>query len=217
MGLLGATAALTLAGCGSRGESYRQRITVEVETPQGLKTGSSVSEVKWSYRDAFGEQGGSRASARGEAVAVELPGGQTLFALLTSETDPDWLATAAAHAVGDQVPPKRRGEGGYLEDHYLSGDIRPEYYPMLVRFEDLDEPTTVQMVDPSNLGAVFGPGVKLKRIWLRTTDEKVNSGIYGKLPWLGTTVRGYLDGQRTGGGPALSNLLDTTAFVRTFR
>lgn len=183
MGLLAATVAMTVAGCGSRGDSYRQRITVEVETPEGLKTGSSVSEIKWSYRDGFGEQGGSRASARGEAVAVDLPGGQTLFALVTSETDPDWLATAAARAVGDQVPPERQGKGGYFEDHHLKGDLKPEDYPRLVRFGDMNDPATVQEVDPINLRTQLGAGVRLSRITLAITDDPVTDQLRKHLPW----------------------------------
>lgn len=71
--------ALAVCGCGSQADSYRQRITVEVDTPEGVMTGSSVSEVKWRYSS----RGSSRASSRGEAVAVDLPGGRTLFALMT--------------------------------------------------------------------------------------------------------------------------------------
>jgi hypothetical protein len=194
---LALAAALVLSACGSS-ESYRQRITVEVETPEGLKTGSSVSEVEWSYSDAFGELGGSRAGARGEAVAVDLPDGQILFALRRSETDPDWLASAAARAVGDQIPPQSRGKGGYFEDHHLSGNFEPEHYPMLVRFRDIHNPTTMEIVDPDHLEGVFGNGVRIRRITLQITDDSVTSGIEKRLTWLPGLHGSYLDGSSIG-------------------
>jgi hypothetical protein len=44
LGLLAGTVAALLSGCGSffRSGSYRFRMTVEVETPEGVRTGSSV-------------------------------------------------------------------------------------------------------------------------------------------------------------------------------
>ncbi|HET9630690.1 MAG TPA: hypothetical protein VFP14_14535, partial [Novosphingobium sp.] len=52
-GLAGALA-LMLPGCGMFGNSlptYRYRLTVEVDTPEGLKTGSSVIEVRTALAD----------------------------------------------------------------------------------------------------------------------------------------------------------------------
>ena len=57
-------------------------ITVEVETPEGIRTGSSV--VTAGYRGAGISSGGNRTVPRfsGEAVAIQLPGKPTLFALV---------------------------------------------------------------------------------------------------------------------------------------
>ena len=46
MGVLAGGVAAVLGGCGVLGgNSYRFKLTVEVETPKGLRTGSSVYEV----------------------------------------------------------------------------------------------------------------------------------------------------------------------------
>lgn len=93
MGIGVLMASLFLTACGIGGEDftpdYRYRLTVEVETPEGLRTGSSVIEVMQRI-----VRPGSHPSSwaidrriRGEAVAVDLPQGQTLFALLRSESD----------------------------------------------------------------------------------------------------------------------------------
>jgi hypothetical protein len=73
--------ALAVGACGEiLPEKYRFRLTVEVVTPQGVRQGSNVYEI-WanpsipgSQRRIWGESG--------EAVAVDLPNGKTLFALL---------------------------------------------------------------------------------------------------------------------------------------
>jgi hypothetical protein len=55
---------------------------------------------------------------------------------------------------------------------------------MLVTFTDITDPKSVQRVDPANLAASFGPGVKLKRIVVETTSERVTTGIQKRLGWL---------------------------------
>ena len=85
MGVLGGAVVAVLGGCRifGGGSGYRFRMTVEVETPQGLKTDSSVYQVTAGYRPDLQPGGKAREwAARGEAVAVDLPGGKTLFALL---------------------------------------------------------------------------------------------------------------------------------------
>jgi hypothetical protein len=76
LGVLAGGAALALGGCGSPGKaSYRFRMTVEVETPQGIKSGSSVMEVRLARGMAIGDQSGVTSGVFGEAVVVDLPDG----------------------------------------------------------------------------------------------------------------------------------------------
>ena len=82
-----ATAVLVvLAGCQTKPSlpDYRYRMTVEVETPEGLKSGSSVIEVSSSIasKDAFPMPNKVSTQVHGEAVAVDLGKGRVLFALL---------------------------------------------------------------------------------------------------------------------------------------
>jgi hypothetical protein len=55
---------------------------------------------------------------------------------------------------------------------------------MLVRFRDIADPTSVEKVDPDNLAASFGEGVKLRRITVQLTDDPVTTGIEKRLGWL---------------------------------
>lgn len=84
LGVLAGGLAAVLSGCGfSSNPTYRFKMTIEVDTPQGVKTGSSVYEVETTgSRDLVAGGKGSRFTLRGEAVAVDLGDGRTLFALL---------------------------------------------------------------------------------------------------------------------------------------
>lgn len=201
-------AALFLPGCAAaedapegRAPDYRYRLTVEVETPEGVKTGSSVIEVQQSIgrtaMDGFGEQVFLR--IRGEAVAVDLPDGRTLYALLRSGGDVEWAARVIPFLSPDaeddnplddllllegkkELPRKWSAQGPF---NNVSA------YPMMVTFGDEADPTSVAEVDPDDLAATFGKGVTLKRITAELTDDPVTSGIEARLGWL-PEVRGAL-------------------------
>ena len=67
-------AALMLSACGDDTPTYRYRMTVEVETPEGLKTGSSVIEVSTDVASEYTipTPGKVTNRVRGEAAAVDL-------------------------------------------------------------------------------------------------------------------------------------------------
>ena len=56
---------------------------------------------------------------------------------------------------------------------------------MLVTFGDLSDPTSVEEIDPDDLAATFGEGVRLRRMTVQMTDDPVTSGIEQRLGWLG--------------------------------
>lgn len=61
-------------------------------------------------------------------------------------------------------------------------EVAPEDYPLLVTFGDMQDPTSVTRVGPTNLAASFRPGVRLKHIVLEVTDDDVTTGIEQRLP-----------------------------------
>lgn len=204
-------AALSLAGCGLVNDvpDYRYRLTVEVETPDGLRTGSSVIEVSTSIASEYSipTPGAVYFRARGEAVAVDLGEGRTLFALLRSTGNVDW----AGNLMIRLAPTSRKiGREGVLERYNAMLRMReprvlPRYFrneghlsnvpawPMLVTFGDLDDPTSVELVDPDDFAASFGEGVSLKRITVQVTDDPVTTGIEERLGWLGEYPEPSLD------------------------
>ena len=164
---------------------------------------------------------------RREAAAVDLPNGQTLFALLCdsnvtqSALDPawqnDWVESARRITAGETprtalVVAPTRSEIGYKDGRAVT-KTEP-HYPMLVRFRDSKDPTTVELVDPAELAATFGPAVKLKRITVQITDEPVTVGIVKRLDRIGVEAGHGLD--RTLGvtaSPTLAQKLGYSDFV----
>lgn len=183
MGFLGGAAVL-MVGCALSGQpTYRFRMTVEVETPGGVKTGSSVMEIV-AYKESFviGDRGGGHSGLSGEAVAVDLPDGPIFALLAIRDGGPNLhsvvtkaLATEARSGdFNDYLAAVRRlgGENG------IKAELPRESWPMMVRFGDIHDPKSVKKVEPEAIG--------VKRITLETTSDPVTAGIEKRLGWFKT-------------------------------
>ncbi|MGB3711524.1 MAG: hypothetical protein WA985_07530 [Erythrobacter sp.] len=219
--LLMGIALLGLSGCDDAAPDYRYRLTVEVETPEGLRSGSGVIEVEQSMgRSSMNPAGRQiRRRARGEAVAVDLPDGRTLYALLRSDSNGSW-ATYVMQMLAPDI------EGEPWEEVFdnvllIEGEVElprtwpteahldeRSAYPMLVTFRDESGPTTVERVDPDDLAASFGAGYTLERITVQLTDDPVTTGIAERLGWLSEFPEPRLDPHfRSSATPNLSQRL----------
>lgn len=184
--------------------TYRYRMTVEVETPEGLKTGSSVIEVETRMETNPESPASQRINwrARGEAAIIDLEERGVLFALLRSEDDVDFasrimflLAPKGVDKNGDAFLGRFANMLEMTEPVELPATqekINPPLAemkgrPMLVTFGDLDDPTSVERVDPEDLSATFGEGVSLKRITVQITRDRVTTGIEQRLGWWSKT------------------------------
>jgi hypothetical protein len=70
------------------------------------------------------------------------------------------------------------------------GPTRMTVWPMLVRFGNISDPKTVQLVSPASIGVT--------NITIEITDEDVTTGIEAKLGWLANFGSKRLNGQRFG-------------------
>lgn len=186
MGLLAGAVAISTTGCaGPFRNRYRFKLTVEVETPEGLKSGCSVIEV-WATYNFPGSQ--ERLwGVKGEAVAVDLPGGQTLFALLKTNAHFGDMAGLSMTTLDprfhyDVVESAERI--GRRDGIRSPAEVAPKDYPLLVRFRSVADPASVRRVDPADLATSFGLGARLKRITIEVTDDAVTTGIAKQLVWL---------------------------------
>lgn len=227
-----------LSGCGLMrpSEEMRYRLTVEVETPQGLCTGSSVIEVRAVRNpDWVNPEGrGTRSSFRGEAAAIDLPGGKTLFALPEGEDgggsdamNYPWLAFEGrlknSKDIFEDFRHMRQWKNEVVEmpkyhiiDDYENGkpihNMAPGY-PMLVTFGDINDPKSVAHIDPAALDKHFGAGVRLRRITLEVTDDAVTTGIEKRLVWLGKYFNKTFAGNRYAVDNSLPDSLTAGSFT----
>lgn len=182
--------------------NYRYRLTVEIEHRGKLYKNSGVIAVR--REQGIGAIG---AQVKGDAVPVDLGKAGIVFALMhgnkIGEGWPDSVAHRAFASELGTVGMRNTDALDKLEE--LTGAqsvLAVEDYPMLVRFRDIKDPRSVELVTPEDISAGFGSGIKIRRITMRITDDPVTKGIESTLPWL-NQIRGNLgqDNKRHPGQP----------------
>ena len=151
--------------------SHSFRLTLEVDTPDGVKSGSSIIRVTtsehapWLPIANFVEH-----SVRGEAAFVDIGNGRNVIATLgfgQSGRD-DRIANLAAGAIGHDKEfwYRKTPSHGQAE---LTGPL----IPLLVSFSDLNGPATGREVNPGEFRNVFGPDVHFKRVWIEMIPSPI--------------------------------------------
>ena len=185
--------------------TIRSRLTLVVETPEGERSGSSVTQVTTSFPGGLTRAQGYSIwpTLVGEAVVIDLGPRGLLFATFESQ----WAFARGGGSSGynsalDPFPQEKfRGETGtgiWAKDEYAGyldevkrrkpkGELPFKDLPVLVRFRDPNNPTSVELVDPFNLAASFGSGVTLKGASVEITDDPITKGIEARLPWLASS------------------------------
>lgn len=157
--LLGLSAALALASCGSSLPSIYYRLTVIVDTPEGRRTGSSVVVFHSNYSPAFPgpEAKGVKSLVRGEATPVKLADGRYIFAVLRWDQF-DGTLPMLVESFADLVPPRSPTPDGDEINRQIMAQIRelakiramrpvhPQHYPALAYFDDLSKPETIHSI-----------------------------------------------------------------------
>ena len=180
---------VSVAACAGAGgfsdKTIRYKMTVTVETPEGIKTGSTVREaVRHTEPSILPEQGGSTYNiSKGEAVVIDLGQRGVLFGLLGGEDE----AKQVFKSLLKNNSPTH------------SVELKQENYPKFVRFKDVADPTSVEIiiglgrctdlatgvpsgtvcVTQDNFKEIYGMGVLLKSITLETSSEEITR-IAGK-------------------------------------
>jgi hypothetical protein len=202
---------------------HKYRLTVEVETPEGLKSASSVMAV-------HPDRGYSRSghtTTKGDAVLVDLGGGKNLVALLahldnTIDLDGmNYVALRAYKAAGQNV--------SFNEMSRMTGvvPVTGALIPILVSFTDLSNPATAHRALPDDLAAVLGQGFRLRGIAAEVVPngiwpldfggrlgEPVTRGIEAKLPWWDGTAAPAATALRAAGVPAGAAVDPREVFTR---
>ena len=181
MGVLGGAVVAVLGGCGLLfPNKFRFRMTIEVETPGGLRRSSAVYGV-WANDKArlLPDEAARDWGVKGEALVIELQDGPVFALLKTGNPLRDDLAKMSMAALdpefrNDIVESARRIAGSWST---REGEVARADWPMMVRFRDINDPKSVEKVDPEAIG--------VKRILLETTNDDVTTGIEKRLPSYG--------------------------------
>jgi hypothetical protein len=128
--------------------THRYRLTIEFDTPAGVRSGSSVIEVtRKDVRWILIAQGRYEFDVRGEAVFVDLGANKNVIGLLTHGPNGgsgDGMISLPIEAYGYY----RWDEAAWAGKAKMEGpvEIKPPLIPTLVTFTDLTDPNTGQVV-----------------------------------------------------------------------
>ena len=195
--------------------TFNYRITVDIETLEGVKSGSVVRQVKAIRTLTLNpDVSAIKFHVAGEAVVVDLGEYGVLFALIDSNSYKEMFSAF--------IPSTEDGVNKY--GIFKTPADRMKYYrslkagtkvelktnhPRMVKFTDINDPKSVRFVYTKkeyangsrfedNFGEVFGQGVRLQAINIEMTDDPVRWSIQKRLPWLSGYYGKRLDGNRFG-------------------
>lgn len=199
----------SIAACSASGfsnEKIRYRITVTVETPEGIKTGSAVREAaRYKEPSILPDQGGVFYNiTRGEAVVVDLGQRGVLFVLLGGEDEAKQIFNLFS---------------GVQKVRHI--ELLSKNRPLrLFYFRNISDPLTVSpaqdvikcsphVEDCGNgmrelplltMEKAFGSGVTLKSFDVTQTKQSFNDDVQNFLPWLRKIGGKYIHGQNSSRG-----------------
>jgi hypothetical protein len=186
-GALALLLALSLGAC-DRYPDYRYKMTVEVETPQGVRRYSTVRQVEVTNSPfSMPNAPGLSRKLIGEAVIMDLPGGSTVFALLGTDRFEEWpedyalpFDNSKGGAASAQAKAAVKGAHELPRAQDLGDGTSATLWPAMVRFASANDPKSVVEVDPDALPG----GARVRRIVIEITDERVTKEIEKRLEWL---------------------------------
>lgn len=160
-----------------RPDVIRYRMTVEIDTPAGSKSGSAVQQLTLRREPRLTpESGGWSLGLEGEAVTVDVAPGKIIFALLKSRTG-NYPWELLRHSIGwNEATVGLRTHLRQAERDHVSALLQPEGYPLFATFADPNVPSSVEVMDANEF--------HVRRITLTMTDEPVTTSLSSRLPWL---------------------------------
>lgn len=194
--------------------TWRYKMTVEVETPEGVKTGSAVREVSIQLTPKLTPETKPKIKLQGEAVVVDLGTRGLVFALIKGfKVGVDHGKLLPFYAFNFEGTPISRAGLRYFSNlHGEIAELKPDLHPFFVRFRNISDPKTVEYLidlencpsdhsgkknfcqDGDHFEKAFGAGVKLKSVVIEMTKDSITQEVDKYLPWL-KQLHGYLSGK----------------------
>ncbi|WP_146198027.1 hypothetical protein [Caulobacter endophyticus] len=192
-GLLG-----SLTACVGPTFRYRFRLSVNVKIGEKYVTGSGVWERVARNVNAFPNGEMAHLNTLGDAIEIDLGGNVQLFVcrvgwsydderifLNLKGWSPDKYFDRLTSIQGDLDAPGG-GKRGALARLRSSSPITVEAtdLPLIVRFIDPTDASSVQVIDPTKLQELIGVPIEFASATVEITRDKVNRYIQKRLPWL---------------------------------
>ena len=204
---------LTACGTGSSKDFY-VRVTVDATYNGRPVSGSAVILQPFIHSNPGGK-------TRGEAVSIDLGNGKNVYMPLGHRMGGRMYASAIAIAFRHIYNPSLKKQpleekekalfevpyGTKVQWHYKWTKKRPDargryyLYPLLVAFEDTDDPSSVFLVETERRDRIFGKAFEFKAIYLERVkeDTPLTLKIHDELPWTDRDHPHWVEYQQSGG------------------
>ncbi len=170
---------MLLGGCGKSEPHYK--VTAEVDVNGKTYSGSSVLAFPCDRFSQKFPMGVNSCLVKGEAVVVDLSPKGTLFLAFRGKWGDISSMVISIIEAGGQDP--FTGDMNALPNQWT---LPESALPTMVTFKDARRPQSVEQVDPSDLSATFGSGVRLRSVRVQKTTDPITVGKVEKvLPWVG--------------------------------
>lgn len=160
------------------------KLTVNVQTPEGIVSGSTVREVTntaFRYKLIKWPNVTNPADIRGEAVVVDMGERGILFGLMSNDLYRGFPVNGASTHRGLK----------YFNSLDVGEKVEltnKRHWPEMVMFKDINNPKSVYRVDTN----------MIKSVTIEITDEPITRKVRKYLPWLDNYYNQRLDGNRFG-------------------
>lgn len=196
-------------------DSIRYKITINIETPEGLKTGSAVREVTVKQFPQLTPEMQPMQSLKGEAAVVDLGTRGVLFAVMGTDDFWTYFYAFAPEGKGGGEAIGRFGMKPYKAQPHEVRPLSVRFHPTMVMFKDMNDPKSITLAYHAtpyevrdkndnkeikykvedNLEKLFGKGVRLQSITMERTEEPIVWIVKNYISWLPDYYSKLLDGR----------------------
>lgn len=178
---------LFLAGCNSEDYTWKQAISLVVDTPSGPVNSTTVQwvEVKLYDKALFASSTQRKYDAGGGPIVLDMGDGELLFGILKLAQLAEYLYRdlGSMRTVYETLDGTGLIEPRLIEFQYSNIKSKIIFF----RFKDINDPASAELVDITDLAAIFGDGYALSSASLSITDAPIDADKLATiLPWLAT-------------------------------
>lgn len=163
------------------------RLTIDVETPDGMKSASSVlamylHDTTWGLPEARG----LRAALKGDAVFLDLGHGRNVVALLAQGSKAENVVNMLGLDAASFARAGQPSEWYEIKDLKGIAAVPADLIPTLVTIPDVNDPKSTRVIAPDDFASVFGPGYRFKGATVEIVRGPRTRGIAQRIPFLAT-------------------------------